>query len=162
MSRTPLRDHLYRHLVLRELWLFVPGLYALLLPNQQWEVHELYRPSEYFEDDNDLIDYVRVTIAANPSLPNRVGKHWKRMNDTYRWAADIAGHEEDWRTIARLVAQARLVGTRVICFDPQLKRQMTAAPVIQPQLDVEKFVRALIKQVEWEKKGGHRPDGPSS
>ncbi|KTS07560.1 hypothetical protein [Microbacterium testaceum] len=82
MPRSRNSDHLHRHRLLRELWLFVPSIYSTLLPTQQWEVHRLYEPSEFFEDDDELLAFVKASIAKEPSLPNRVGKHWEF---TTRW-----------------------------------------------------------------------------
>lgn len=82
MPRSRNSDHLHRHRLLRELWLFVPSIYSTLLPTQQWEVHRLYEPSEFFEDDDELLAFVKASIAKEPSLPNRVRKHGEF---TTRW-----------------------------------------------------------------------------
>lgn len=157
MPRTRSRDHLHRHRLLRELWLFVPSIYSTLLPTQQWEIHRLYEPSEFFEDDA-LLAFVKAATTREPSLPNRVGKHWKRLNEIYVWAAQHVGDAEDWRAIERLIFKARALGCFALDRKPPEKGRITASAIVNPQLNYDKLVRALLWQVELQHEGKLRPE----
>ena len=160
MVRVNQQDHLHRHRLLRELWLFVPSIYSTLLPTQQWEVHRLYEPSEFFEDD-DLLSFVKAAIEREPSLPNRVGKHWKRINQLYTWASSVADGPEDWRGIHDALVTARAMGQISLERVPTTMRRkgyvVRVAPIMNPHPDYDMLARAFLEQASLMRAGKERP-----
>lgn len=167
MARATPLVHLQRHHLLRELWLFVPSIYSTLLPTQQWEVHRLYAPDRFFQDE-ELLACVRKVSAAEPSLPNRVGKHWKRISQLYEWAWGNADGPEDWRGIHRVLTRARVLGQISLGDVPQPTRRkagyvVRVAPVVNPEPDYEKLAGAFFELARLIREGKDRdPDSGSS
>lgn len=165
MSRVPYQDHLHRHRLLRELWLFVPSIYSTLLPTQQWEVHRLYEPSEFFEDD-DLLAFVKAAIAKEPSLPNRVGKHWKGISQLYTWASAVAEGPEDWQGIHNALVTVRAMGQLSLDRVPTPARKkgyvVRVAPIMNPHVDYDKLAWAFMEQARLMREGKGRPEESES
>ncbi|MEV7828397.1 hypothetical protein [Microbacterium enclense] len=125
----------------------MPSIYSTLTPVQQWEVHWLYAPDRFFEDD-ELLAHVQRSIAGDPSLPNRVGKHWRRICQLYEWAGKNADGPEDWSGVHRALARARVMGQRALGTVLQPSRRKTGyvirvAPIARPEPDYEKLARAF-------------------
>lgn len=78
MPRVSQYHHYQRHLELRELWLKQRRAYGTLTIEHQLEVHRFYRPSEDLDQD-ELIQHIKSVRAQEHSLPNRVGKHYRRL-----------------------------------------------------------------------------------
>lgn len=165
MTRTSQQDHLQRHYLLRERWLFVPSIYSTLLPTQQWEVRRLYEPSEFFADD-ELFPFVKAAITTKPSLPNRVGKHWKRINQLYTWASAVAEGPEDWRGIHNALATARVMGQISLDRAPTNTRKkgyvVRVAPIVNPHVDYDKLAWTFMEQARLMREGEGRPEEPGS
>ena len=168
MPRTRSIDHAHRHRLLRGLWLFVPSIYSTLLPTQQWEVHRLYVPDRFFQDE-ELLAHVRRLTAADPSLPNRVGKHWRRISQLYEWACKNADGPEDWRGIHRALVRARLMGQVSLGTVPKPSRRKTGyvirvATIARPEPDYDKLAHAFSELAQLIREGKDRDhgSGPSS
>jgi hypothetical protein len=57
-------DRYYQcHQLLRQLWLKHEGRFGLLMPSQQWDVHDYYRPSEEI-DQLELISTVERSVLS--------------------------------------------------------------------------------------------------
>lgn len=152
MPRTTSQKHFDRHHLLRELWLFVPSIYSTLLPTQQWEMHRLYAPDRFLEDE-EIVDHVKKVAEIEPSLPNRVGKHWKRISQLYDWASKSANGPEDWDGIHRALVRARVMGQVSLGEVPQRSRHkagyvIRVAPVVNPEPNYDKLAYALLEQVK--------------
>ncbi|MEV7828395.1 hypothetical protein AB0N91_13455 [Microbacterium enclense] len=167
MPRARSLDHADRHRLLRELWLFVPSIYSTLLPTHQWELHRFYLSDEFLDADQ-LLAHVNEAVALGPSLPNRVGKHWKRISQLYDWASTHASDPEDWRGIDKALARARVLGQVSFGDVPQPTRRKTGyairvAPVVNPEPDYEKLAGAFFELARLIREGKDRdPDSGSS
>lgn len=167
MPRTTSQKHFDRYRLLRELWLFVPSIYSTLLPVHQWELHRFYFPDEFLDTDQ-LLAHVKKAAALEPSLPNRVGKHWKRISQLYEWAWRNADGPEDWRGIHRVLTRARVLGQVSLgdVLRPTRRKAgyvVRVAPVVNPEPDYEKLAGAFFELARLIREGKDRdPDSGSS
>lgn len=143
----------------------MPSIYSTLLPTQQWELHRLYEPSEFFEDD-ELLAFVKAAIEREPSLPNRAGKHWKRIYQLYTWASSVAEGPEDWRGIHNALVTARVMGQisldRVPTPTPKKGYVVRVALIMNPHLDYDKLAWAFMEQARLMREGNARPEDSES
>jgi len=145
----------------------VPSIYSSLLPAHQWELHRFYLPDEFLDIDQ-LLAHVKKAAALEPSLPNRVGKHWKRISQLYDWASTHASGPEDWRGIEKALARARVLGRASLGDVPQPTRRkagyvVRVAPVVNPEPDYEKLAGAFFELARLIREGKDRnPDSESS
>lgn len=159
----PSARRLDRYRLLSELWLFVPSIYSSLPPAHQWELHRFFLPDEFLDADQPLA-HVKKAAALEPSLPNRVGKHWKRINQLYDWASTHASGPENWRGIGRALARARVLGQVSFGDVPQSTRRKTGyavrvAPVVSAEPDYEKLAGAIFELARLIREGKDRdPD----
>ncbi|RWZ49542.1 hypothetical protein ELQ90_12280 [Labedella phragmitis] len=161
MPRTSSREHFDRYRLLRDLWLFTPSIYAVLSPTQQWEVHRLYRPSEFMTEEQ-LPSRMRDVLATEPSLVNRVGKHWHRLNAVYERATTRAGGPEDWEGIGRALSRSKVLGRAAVGGTSRRGKVIRVAPIMRPEPDYERLARGLLSYLEWVRNGKPGPgDWPS-
>ena len=146
MPRTAQEQHFYRYRYLRAFWLFAPTIYSVLPPMQQLEVHRLYRPSQVFTEET-LPAQIKAAIAAEPSLVNRVGKHWRLLYATYEWAVERVDDPEDWEQIQSVIAR---VQTSTDAPDPSEpgKRRVKVNAIMRDEIDYENLAKAFLQQAE--------------
>ncbi len=156
MSRVNDLNHLGRSDLLRICWFVIPQFFALLPPAAQWEVHRLYDPSLNL-DDELVLARIKAAHASDPSLAQRVGKHYKVIFTRYKLYADQVSKAN--------FAAIRLLLRRDILFlacKPEFVEGVGRKPqyvgiyaIVKPEIEMEKLSRALLMLVQ-------RSNGPAS
>lgn len=73
MPRLTQSAYLNLHHHLRQLWRHDSGMFSLVSPPEQWDVHAFYAAERNFSDA-ELGEYRQKVTAQDPSLPQRAGK----------------------------------------------------------------------------------------
>ncbi|WP_166409026.1 hypothetical protein [Labedella phragmitis] len=156
MPRTSSREHFDRYRLLRDLWLFAPGIYAVLSPMQQWEIHRLYRPSKFLTEEQ-LPSRMHDVLSGEPSLVNRAGKHLKRLVAVHEWAAERVGDPEDWEGIGRALSRSRVLGRAAVAGPSKRGKVIRVVPIMRPEPDYERLAPGLFSYLEWVRQGKPGP-----
>lgn len=123
MPRVDLPTHFRRHRLLRLLWLKAPSTFALLKPNAQWELHELYQPSRDIGLD-ELELHIAGIHRTKASLLNRAGKYYRVLERVYvsllSAGLDLEGDGRDFRrAVTRLISQRDVQSNSRGGYSPQ-------------------------------------------
>jgi hypothetical protein len=109
--------YIRRHRWLRQLWLQQLTAFSWLRPNQQWDIHDYYRPSEELTREQLLED--RQEIARKrPGLAQRASK-------------------------ALLILAGRAPSPK-LPVSKAGKRQIMVRALVRPQIDIERLARAFV------------------
>lgn len=133
-------NHLGRRDLLVACWQFVPEAIGLLSPRAQWEMHRVYAPSLLLTDEQ-FLEHMHSVLETEPSLAQRVGKHYRVIFTVYKRHADVVGKtsfEEIRRRIRHEFADASV--------DPTLKRRLVIMPLVNPKIDIPRLARAFFEQ----------------
>jgi hypothetical protein len=82
VSRITLESHYRRRSLLVLLWNEAPRIYGLLSPAHQWELHRFYQPDRMVDFDEFAL-HIAALKRTEPSLVNRVGKHFAKLESFY-------------------------------------------------------------------------------
>ena len=121
MPRLNNTNYTNRHRWLRQLWLKSPRTFSILRPNQQWDVHDYYRPSEKLTS-KQLLAHRRHITKTRPALPQRASK-----------------------ALMVLAGIAPVPKPTSVKYG---KRRIVVRALVQPQIDVERLARALMALAE--------------
>lgn len=110
-------------------WELRPGLFALLRPFEQRDLHRYFAPSRDFYDD-DALTFRREVTKLLPSLPAQAGRAYARFERVV--AAD---------RLRRTQAPVISTGTKT---SPRPKRVVTVQALVEPELDVKRRARVLM------------------
>ena len=156
MPRFTLKDHLGRRDLLAVCWNFLPEFFGLLTPKAQWEVHHLYSPSKSLTDD-EVLAHIKEALVAEPSLAQRVGKHYKRIFTTFKHYADQVG-KTNWEEIRRLLIKDYVKDNADPSepVKPGSKRHVLM-PIMNPDVDMAKLARAFVVLADQIRRGKERP-----
>lgn len=154
-------DYLGRRDLLVVCWNFLPEFFGLLAPKSQWEVHHFYAPGKSLTDDEVLV-HINEALAADPSLAQRVGKHYKRIFTTFKHYADQVG-KTNWEEVRRLLLKdyAKDNADLLESIKPGKKR-IVLMPIVKPDIDAAKTARAFIALAERIREGKGRPRDKSA
>ncbi len=126
MPRLTDKQYLKYRKYLRKLWLTRTGLYANLLPTQQWQIHEYFRPDEELTD-KQLLAHRKDITAQYPSLPHQAGRTIKEFGQMLRAKAPSRATKT---TITNKRGQTNTIRT---------------GSVVRPQIDIPMLARVLIE-----------------
>ena len=143
-------QHLGRRDLLVACWKFVPEAIGLLPPHAQWELHRLYAPSLELSDD-EFLEHMRLVLEQEPSLAQRVGKHYRVIFTVYKRHADDVG-KTNFAVIRDRIRREYATAT----IDPTLKRRLVIMPLVNPEIDHVRLARAFLQQVEREHRRSDR------
>jgi hypothetical protein len=150
MTRIREGEQLGRRDLLVACWHYVPEVIDLLTPKEQWELHRFYVPSRDLTDD-EFLDHMKQVSAPEPSLAQRVGKHYRLIFTVYKRYADQFG-KTNFAAIRAGIIRDYARGNR----DPSEKRQLVITPLVNPDIDYEKLARALLDLADRERRGKFR------
>lgn len=144
MPRVTKRDQYKRYQALRQIWLEpLSGSFGVLSPSEQWKVHAFYQPSERLTFE-EFTAHVRETKLRRPGLVHVVGKLSRQI---LAEAARIAAiRPEPAPTVAPRGGKRRI----------QRVRSVTVNPVVRPEPDLHKLVRAMIELAKLERETQQR------
>lgn len=143
-------SHVGRRDLLVACWNYVPSAIGLLSPKAQWELHRLYVPSRDLTDE-EFLAHMKQVLAAEPSLAQRVGKHYKLIFTIYKHYADQFGKTN----FAAIHAGIRRDYAHEN-WDPSEKHRVMIMPLVNPDIDYDKLARALLDQARREARGEFR------
>jgi hypothetical protein len=120
-------------------------LFTLLTPGQQLEVYDYFQATKDFPDEQLLVNR-RFMTQAQPSLPQRAGKHFSRLWQAYRTAEKLAeGHPELLdQAIAHVVSKHSAQQEGAVTK----KGTVTIRALAKPEIDLDKLARALLTMVD--------------
>ncbi|MDQ1131135.1 hypothetical protein [Microbacterium sp. SORGH_AS_0888] len=150
MARVDDHNHLGRRDLLVACWNHVPVAIGLLSPKARWELHRFYAPSRDLTDD-EFLAHMKQVLASEPSLAQRVGKHYRLIFTVYKRYADQVGKTN----FSAIEAGIRRDYARKN-WDPSEKRRIMIMPLVNPDIDYEKLARALLEQADRERRGEFR------
>ena len=153
MSRVSLDHHLGRGDLLIACWLLIPQFFALLSPTAQWELHRFYGPSLDLTDEQTLAR-IKAAAVTEPSLPQRVRKHYKVIFTRYKLYADQVG-KENFALIRELLRRdlADLLTAIELEGKGRRPRRVVVCPIVRPDPDVEGLGRLVLLLAEAARKG---------
>ena len=131
MPRFTNKEYLQRHEVARRIWQQYRGKFGDLSVNQQWDLHDFYRPSEELTAEA-LIEHRRRVSRERPSLAALANKAYKILVDPNP-------------PTAVSVTPAAAVGS---------KRAIRVRAIVRPTPDLRKLARALIELAEEQAREG--------
>jgi hypothetical protein len=129
---------MWRHARLRELWLKLEGMYSLLSPRKQWDIHAYYQPSKNLTDQA-LFTHREIITKENPSLPSRASKAFVelvRKVEAVALASKEARQKQAPQAVHHTRPRPRVVGVEV------------TGVVVQPEPDWDKFAWATLQHVK--------------
>lgn len=123
MPRVTYETYRQRHFQLRQLWNERQGVFVLLDPKEQWAVHEYFlcagNPAE-----TELHAHYITLKAEGSSLPHRGGKAY----------AELQRRLQAGRPVQKVYAAS----------DVNKGKVLSMRPLVQPTIDVDRFVDALL------------------
>jgi hypothetical protein len=122
MPRINNAQYINRHRWLRQLWLKNPRMFSTLRPNQQWDIHDYYRPSERLTK-KQLLQHRRQISRDRPALPHQASKALK-------------------------ILAGRAPTLKPISIKAGGSRHIEVYSLVQPQIDIERLARALLMLAE--------------
>jgi len=126
-----------RHVFLKRVWEIFGLLFAVLPADQQWAVHSYYVPTLDL-DDLQLRAHRKEVSERDPSLPNRAGKAYLRLERVFDLAAEEAQGDD-------LVFHRVVLG--YVPGEPTIDakgRSIKVAPVARPEPDMKALARAIV------------------
>jgi hypothetical protein len=130
VSRITLESHYRRRSLLVLLWNEAPRIYGLLSPAHQWELHRFYQPDRMVDFDEFAL-HIAALKRTEPSLVNRVGKHFAKLESFY---------------LASGTELSKLRGGQYPLA--RTKRRVVAAGIVRPEPNLRMLARALLATAE--------------
>jgi hypothetical protein len=126
MPRLTDKQYLKYRKFLRRLWLQHKEAYSHLTPNQQWQIHEYFRPSEELTNEQ-LLEHRKDITIQHPSLPHQVGRNIKEFGQ-----------------ILRSKSKSRATVSKYTNKRGQT-RNIRVRSIVRPKIDTRRLARALIE-----------------
>ena len=123
MPRVTYETYRQRHLQLRQLWNERQGVFVLLDPKEQWALHEYFLCADQPTETELHAHYVTLKVEGS-SLPHRAGKAY----------AELGRRLQAVRPVQKVYAASDLNKGKVL----------SVRPLVQPTIDVDRFVDALL------------------
>jgi hypothetical protein len=148
LPRVTPREHLDRRKFLATCWDLVPQFFTLLPVGAQWELHRFYGPSLELTDAETL-KRIQAAAMAEPSLPQKVGRHYAVISDRYVDYTDRAGKVSLVEIGELLRRDIGMVGT-TLDFDDAGKevRGLIAHGLARPEPDYRILAKAFLSVAE--------------
>ena len=127
-------EYLNNHAFLRDQWLNLDVLYAVLPPEAQWDVHAYYQPSKELGDDA-LAEHRAEIEHRRPELAALASAGLARMRAVHSAALKRAGN--DAALLHRLIGQA---SHRTTSSDSNGKT-ISVSAVVRPEIDLASIHR---------------------
>lgn len=156
MPRLTNNDFLIRHRFLKRLWedASFHRLYGLLLPQEQWDVHEYYQTVNT-GSDSAILEARTVAVAGDASLPQRAGRAYSKFFYTFQQIAkamdrEIAAPEEALLHIKELGIEYHLRMTKRPAKAGQKTRNTKhrIGPIVNPKIDIDRLANAFLLLAE--------------
>jgi len=139
MARVTNNEYLRRHHLLKPLRNDHRRLvFGVLSPNQQWDLHRYYLTGSTNADEKLLLERDDLRQEA-PSLPQRAGKAFAKLERLYNQAEARTGNDE--LKFCRVVLS--FIPARVI-----KNRKVKVLPLATPEPNLKAIARALMALAE--------------
>jgi len=106
------RDYVINRKFLQDAWEHFPSVFTRLSYNEQIELHNFYQPSKDWTDE-EAINHRKLISQRQPSLPNRVGKHFVRIDQHAKALQDYLANRTA-QPVLVTATPSRAKGTRNI------------------------------------------------
>ena len=152
MPRLTNNDFLKRHHFLKRLWEdeSLQSLYGMLLPQEQWDVHQYYQmvntgsPTEILE--------TRTTVnLGDESLPQTAGRAYAKLFSAFQQIASTAGrYVADLEDALPLIEEVSIEYRKLKLGSPTVVTQKPGArmhrvrAIARPEIDVQKHAEVLL------------------
>lgn len=146
MPRLTRRDYIAHHNFLKQIWDQHSELFAVLPVKQQWEVHRYYQLSHDLSEEQ-LVDHRKTIEREDPSLPQRASKAYARLDRAFRYAFEASKGDE---AAFREAVNHFIPGKSIV----HGKRRIRVGAVVKPEINLERFARALIELTEPDARHG--------
>ncbi|HEY4963492.1 MAG TPA: hypothetical protein VIH90_02230 [Candidatus Saccharimonadales bacterium] len=133
MPRLTNQEYLQRHLTLQVLWKDYKIVFGIVSPNAQWNLHRYYQTKLDLQD-SELLARRKSLQQAEPSLAQRAGKTFRRIDVVARYALE----ESKGDTIAFSRSIMGLTPARTVS-----KRRIRISAVLKQEPDLIALTRAL-------------------
>jgi hypothetical protein len=143
-------DYLINRAFLQDAWELFPSVFTRLSYNEQIELHSFYRPSKDWTD-HEAIDHRKRISKQQPSLPNRVGKHFVRI-DQHAKALQEQLAKRPAQPVRVLAKSSRSKGTRNIRVRVLARPEPDLHKLALVLLDVAKDMQAEQDHEEQQEK----------
>ena len=132
----PDKQYLRIHKRLRRFWFRAKSVYSYLTPNEQWQLHDFYRPSEELSDEQLTVHRVEIT-KARPALPHQAVRALEKLDAAAaNWALKAVRPREPALSPARRKGSGRR------------KHNLVIRSIVRPKIDIKKLSRAIILLAE--------------
>ena len=150
MPRQPDKQYLKIHKRLKRFWFKAQRVYSYLTSNEQWQLHDYYRPSEDLSEDQLITHRAEIT-KARPALPHQAARALEKLDAAAaNWALKAVRPREPALSPARRKGSGRR------------KHNLVIRSIVRPKIDIKKLSRAIILLAEdmaREERGAKAADG---
>ena len=117
---------------LKRYWFKAQSVYSYLTPNEQWQLHDFYRPSEDLSEEQLIAHRAKIT-AARPSLPHQAVRALEKLDAAAaNWAVKAVRPREPAPAPARRKGRG------------QREHNLVIRSVVRPKIDTAKLSQAII------------------
>lgn len=152
MPRLTNNDFLMRHRFLKRLWEdeHLKSLYGMLLPQEQWDVHQYYQMINT-GSDADIIETRTTVNLEDESLPQCAGRAYAKLFSAFQQIAATAGHHvTDLEDTLALIEEVSAVyqrlgasGSAVTTQKPGTRLHRIQA-IARAKIDVQRHAEVLL------------------
>jgi hypothetical protein len=132
MPRLTNTEYYKRHRFLNYVWQHFQNLYALLDLDEQYAIHNFYRPDRYTMSKADLIQFRKDIKTTDAGLSARAARAYSKIAQAYRVV--IEDSEKKDLKVTKAIPTKRRKLTRV-----------SVRAVVRPEPDWDKFAYALLQ-----------------
>lgn len=152
MPRLTNNDFLMRHRFLKRLWEdeYLQSLYGLLLPQEQWDVHQYYQMINT-GSDADIIETRTTVNLGDESLPQCAGRAYAKLFGAFQQITATAGHYiTDPEGALALIEEVSAEYRRLRIDGPSVTTQSHGAQlhriqaIAKPNIEVQEHAEVLL------------------
>ncbi len=114
-------------------------MFAELSPQEQWYLHDYFRPSEQLSDD-ELLAHRKAISRQRPSLPQSAGRAFNLL---------VRMLQRSWSRSRRDPEARGAVANHAV-------HHIIVRAVVQPKPDVDMYARAVVQMVMKKHRDDHR------
>ncbi|MGO2141767.1 MAG: hypothetical protein ACTH30_15315 [Leucobacter sp.] len=156
MPRLTNNDFLMRHRFLKRLWEdeSLQSLYGMLLPQEQWGVHQYYQMINT-GSDADIIETRTTVNLGDESLPQTAGRAYAKLLSAFQQITATAGHYvTDPEGALPLIEEVSAEYRRLRIGSPAVTTQKPGArlhriqAIARAKIDVQRHAEVLLLLVQ--------------
>lgn len=152
MPRLTNNDFLMRHRFLKRLWEdeSLQSLYGMLLPQEQWDVHQYYQMINT-GSEADILETRTTVNLGDESLPQCAGRAYAKLLSAFQQIASTAGrYVAEPEDALPLIEEVSVEYRRLKTGGPAVTTQKRGArlhriqAIAMPEIDIQRHAEVLL------------------